>query len=46
MCCCRYDPLGEYKAKIGKMLELGLHPNTPEHEAQHCMRVAQKLMKK
>ena len=32
------------KARIGKMLERGLHANTPEVEAQRCMRLAQKLL--
>lgn len=34
------------KARIGKMLERGLHPNTPEVEAQRCMRLAQKMLAK
>ena len=34
------------KARIAKMLQLGLHASTSEAEAQHAMRLAQKLLQK
>ena len=34
------------QSRIRKMLDRGLHPNTPEGEAQRCMRLAQELMDK
>jgi hypothetical protein len=38
--------LVKVKARIAKMLQLGLHPTTSEAEAQQAMRVAQKLLHK
>jgi hypothetical protein len=40
------DNLAREKAKIAKMLQLGLHPSTSEAEAQQAMKRAQKLLTK
>jgi hypothetical protein len=41
------DPaITKVKARIAKMLQLGLHHSTSEAESQHAMKVAQKLLQK
>jgi hypothetical protein len=38
------DPLANVKARVGKILSLGLHPDTPAAEQAHAMRLARKIM--
>eukprot|EP00250_Pteridium_aquilinum_P034789 c8097_g1_i2 orf=249-2066(-) len=40
------QPEGGVQAKIRKMLELGLHPDTPDIEAQQALKNAQRLLTK
>lgn len=43
---CDPERLAKIKSRIAKILDRGLHPNTPEHEAQKSMRLAQKMLAK
>ena len=43
---CDPERLAKIKARIAKILDRGLHPNTPDHEAQKSMRLAQRMLAK